>query len=551
MNNKLMLFVVFLISILSVGCVCAADMAVTDSSDIGGSLDIDDSISQDLASEPSSGERPLMELPRGYENKTGDVAVPDDEEQDNTDGPVVNKQNNTDLNITGPKIVVKIDSDNSTKTPTDNSTKTPKIGPIIDDGIKEIPEVSISSPGTFKDLQAEIDDAEEGSTLYLTRDYYGQNDICIFINKDLIINGLGHTIDCLGAENCFAFFSIFGKVTLKNLNIINGRNDKTYIGGAIYIGGLAQYTIENCMFINNWADDYGGAICNDGYRQLTIKNCLFKENTADDDDGGAIFSNGEVIIKNSIFDNNKACVDGGAVWCKNNVRVFNSTFTSNAAKGFSRQCYGGAICSEEDVFIDDCNFTSNYANDYGGAVYAKNIYINQDQIGTEAYSLKHKKPIWYQDSGFDTTTYFGENVADDNDGGALYAEGTVKLSFARFSCNHAHEDGGAVFCENIEINNTIFGGNEAIGAKLSDAEGGARFAEENVKIYENVILNYNTARDHGGAISCKDVYFYDPKVHFMSNDAETFPDYEARIITHKGISYSYEWDIRGNEHFEY
>ena len=75
MNNKLMLFVVFLISILSVGCVCAADMAITDSSDIGGSLDIDDSISQDLASEHSSGERPLMELPRGYENKTGDVDV--------------------------------------------------------------------------------------------------------------------------------------------------------------------------------------------------------------------------------------------------------------------------------------------------------------------------------------------------------------------------------------------------------------------------------------------------------------------------------------------
>ena len=112
-----------------------------------------------------------------------------------------------------------------------------------------------TSPGTFDDLQVEINNAPVGSVLYLSRDYNGAYGLRIHLESDLTIDGQGHTLDCLNTE-CSAFYSSSGNIVLKNLIIKNGHNDDNYNGGAIHIEGSAQYTIENCIFENNWADDY-------------------------------------------------------------------------------------------------------------------------------------------------------------------------------------------------------------------------------------------------------------------------------------------------------
>ena len=108
--------------------------------------------------------------------------------------------------------------------------------------------------GTFDNLQVVIDKAPEGSVLNLTRDYNGAYGSRIQFNKNLTIDGQGHTLDCLNTE-CSAFYSNSGNITLMNLKIINGHNDDNAEGGAIHISGSAQYTIINCTFNNNWADN--------------------------------------------------------------------------------------------------------------------------------------------------------------------------------------------------------------------------------------------------------------------------------------------------------
>lgn len=132
-----------------------------------------------------------------------------------------------------------------------------------------------TSPGTFDDLQLEINNAEDGSVLVLTRDYTRHYGSRIHLDKDITIDGQGHTLDCLGEGGCSTFYSTTRKIVLKNIRIINGHNDYNDEGGALHIEGSAQYTLENCIFENNWADDYGGAIYNDG-NSLTIKNCTFQ-----------------------------------------------------------------------------------------------------------------------------------------------------------------------------------------------------------------------------------------------------------------------------------
>ena len=95
-------------------------------------------------------------------------------------------------------------------------------------------------PGSFEDLQNEVNAAPEGSVLDLYRDYNGHEDISVTINKYLTIDGHGHTIDCKNAKGCYAFSSNSGTITLKNINIINGLND-----GVAFTDCYNLFEIEN------------------------------------------------------------------------------------------------------------------------------------------------------------------------------------------------------------------------------------------------------------------------------------------------------------------
>ena len=233
------------------------------------------------------------------------------------------------------------------------------------------------------DLQKEINNAPAGSVLKLTRNYEGAEDTVIELNKDLTIDGNGHTIDCKSLENCEAFTSTSGKITLKNLKIINGCNDGLspfgdYRGGAIIIKDSAQYTIENCYFENNYADDYGGAIYSADSSKLKIIGCTFNHNKADDFSGGAIYSNSgyELEILNSKFTGNNAYDNGGAICAINSLlKIKNSTFDSNRAEGSANPCYGGAI-KGKNVEVHSCDFNNNFAENHGGAIYADSVTID-------------------------------------------------------------------------------------------------------------------------------------------------------------------------------
>ena len=391
-----------------------------------------------------------------------------------------------------------------------------------------------ASTGTFNDLQALVDNAPKGSVLELNMDYTGSKNSRIQLNKDLTIDGKGHTIDCLDKSGCSAFYSTSGIITLKNLRIINGHNGDTNNGGAIYITNRAKYTIENCTFENNWADDCGGAIYNGAPYKLTVSNCIFKSNEADDSCGGAIYSLGSFLIKDSkflsnyapnyggavyadvpsdiincIFESNKVGEDhGGAVYAKANIKISKSTFKNNFA-GYS----GGALSAFKDVEIDGCLFESNkvdgvilmdacggaiecdgtlyinnstfkdnHADDRGGAIDCKDIYINHNQ-----------------DSNQPINTFFINNKADDIDGGAINARGKVVMKNAEFTSNKAYVDGGAILADDdVTMSNCLFDSNKADGA-VSQCYGGAVRSKGDVNIESSTFKN-NYAHDYGGAI---------------------------------------------------
>ena len=254
--------------------------------------------------------------------------------------------------------------------------------------------------GTFEELQNIINNAAEGSTITLEKDYTftkGFSTDGIVIGKSIIIDGNGHT---LNGNNIASIFKINSdNVILENINFINGYATKdTQNGGAIHIFEHAYIAISNCNFTNNYASYFGGAInlhrCHDCY----ISDCSFENNTAFIS-GGAIYENecnnctiSDCDFKNngvfqfggavklqisddcSIFDCNFkdnyakfgfSPIEGGAIdWEGNNGQISGCIFTNNIADNAGAICWRG-----NNGQISDCIFKNNNANSQGGAIY--------------------------------------------------------------------------------------------------------------------------------------------------------------------------------------
>ena len=237
--------------------------------------------------------------------------------------------------------------------------------------------------GTFKALQEKINNATEGSTITLENDYTydeGFDTGGIVINKDLTINGKGHTLNGLSKSNIFTVIQreySYSTVSLllNNITFTNGKTAVTnHDNNHKY--QLNDLTIKNCVFTNN----KGSAIEN-YYDNLKVQNCVFTNNGASGSNGGAIYSEDaqhpynyyyiNVSIENSVFNNNHANC-GGAIYNLESYyfQVKNCIFTNNNAN------YGGAIYNERSSSIKGCTFTDNQAKVRGGAVYIK-PYVEQ------------------------------------------------------------------------------------------------------------------------------------------------------------------------------
>ena len=196
----------------------------------------------------------------------------------------------------------------------------------------------------------------------------------INISRAVTINGNNHTID--GANNAHIFNVKSDRVTIKNINFINGKADSAEIGvntdgGAIHWEG-SYGKLLNSTFTNNFAANTGGAIHWAG-EYGTISDSTFTQNSAELTGGGAIWWNGRFgSLSNSTFTLNNAKSGGAIYWFGNGGNLTNSTFTQNTAKS------GGAI----SFFGDECTisksiFIKNNANTYnGGAIHFSSMYGN-------------------------------------------------------------------------------------------------------------------------------------------------------------------------------
>lgn len=229
---------------------------------------------------------------------------------------------------------------------------------------------TIINKTSFLALNISINGA--GDSLVLNKDYiynweYDSKSINgITINKNLTIDGAGHSIDANGQSRIFTVIDN-ACLTIINLTLKNGN---AIDGGAIC--NHATLLVSHSDFINNTADR-GGAIYNDAVLLITDSN--FKDNFASD--GGAVYNAaaGSLNLTNSILENN-AANHGGAVYNRNTLKVTDSIFKYNEATD------GGAIYNRADLEVFDSVFKYNVAT-RGNAIStytAKDVEINNSKF---------------------------------------------------------------------------------------------------------------------------------------------------------------------------
>ena len=352
---------------------------------------------------------------------------------------------------------------------------------------------------TFTDLQNAIDLVDGiltlDSDIAMTDDEAAGFVNGVAINKDIVIDGKGHTIS---AEDLGRIFSI-GEgftVTLTNATLINGKADK------------------------------GGAIYNDG--SLTLSDVKLSDNAADGY-GGAVFNNGELVVSDSVFDSNdivnrgSASVDyGGAAiynWYDGTLTVSGSNFTNNIKNYKNGDRLVGAVATIGDATISDSCFVNN-AGRWGGAISASGYLIAGDDVNTLTVSgstFKENGGLYgagifvagsdftVSDCVFDKNTAFGKGdmTPNNNNGAAIEVTDTNKaiagiITGSNFTNNKAQYGGAIDICEgNIKITDSIFVNNSA------DVEGGAidiNTVNGNPEVSISGSKFINNSASYGGAI---------------------------------------------------
>jgi len=347
---------------------------------------------------------------------------------------------------------------------------------------------------------------DNGSTIHLANGTYsGKNNTNITLNKNMTIKGESQTGTIItGTDTNWIFYIPDGiNVTIINIMLTHG-NASTACGnngGTIYNDG--KLTVKNCAFTSNTANNAAGAIFNSNTGTLTVTGSTFTGNNATNY-GGAVYNYGNSTITSSNFTDNTAngtSGRGGAIFnIGGTLTITNSNFMYNTAKGSS----GGAIDNSGALTIISCSFTGNIATDTwgrGGAIYNTGKLNVADSNFTGNNATMFAGAIW-NDGGNSTApaiiskSNFKDNNASSDSGGAIYNYSTRNLIItgSAFSGNNAPSGGAIYNCGILTVT-----GNNFISNKANNY-GGAICNQATLNITDSNFTG-NTVTSYGGAIS--------------------------------------------------
>ena len=403
---------------------------------------------------------------------------------------------------------------------------------------------------SLTDLKNKIDNAE---TMFITLDidyaYIAEFDEGledgIVIDKNIIIDGNGSTISGANLARLFNVTSGYTLV-LGNLTVCDAKADK---GAGIYVNEGAGLLADKVNFINNTAVYRGGAIYSEG--TVVVTNSVFDSNditfrTANDDNGGAAIYNlkGTLAIYTSNITNNLKNItirsgnNGdllvGVVVTTGKTDIYDSYFANNTGS------WGGAISSlgymntnEYVLTVKNTKFEGNNAT-FGGA-----IFIESSNLKVDNCTFENNKGVGVGSPGSENTqggaivVFPSDASADISDstfignsaivGGAVSLPGVDSDSIIEnctFKDNAANDGGALYFWTNgadILVSDSEFINNTAKYGGAIENEGLGDLAVENCTFTENTASLAGGAIISSGSTSVSDSVFADNEAPANTN----------------------------------
>ncbi|MBN2592049.1 MAG: S8 family serine peptidase [Sedimentisphaerales bacterium] len=239
-------------------------------------------------------------------------------------------------------------------------------------------------PDVYPTIQAAIDDASDGDTIWIADGQYSGEG-----NFDIDFKGKAITVKSEnGPQNCIIDCQFKGR----GFDFHNGEDDSSVLDGVQIINGNASRfgggikctasspMIINCIITGCTAGVYGGGMCNSYSSSPVLTNCIFSKNSAESKIspygyGGGICNlvNSSPVLTDCTFNENFANHSGAGIYNEedSNPVLIKCTFTANTAR------HGGGIynCYTSRPNLKNCIFSKNLA-EYGGALK------NSDSIST-------------------------------------------------------------------------------------------------------------------------------------------------------------------------
>jgi len=326
----------------------------------------------------------------------------------------------------------------------------------------------IQVPSVVPDLQSAIYQVPDGGIIEVSGGtYYAPNNGLGFVIHNL---GKGFTIraaaganvvlDGAGNRQIIHFvntdLTLGGWVVFEGITFANGYSATDGLAGGVTMQ-KSQATFIDCVFRNNTSAaplTGGGGIGVSIQSTAFFTDCEWRDNIAKNYGAGlAVEEHAAVYIHHSRFINNRTNPLGHASW----------------AAG------GGIHVGNSRLYVSNSRFENNQAGYVGGAIYARGDW--NDPVSEPSAEVVIANSTFYQNKA---VTNIQLNVPTE--GGAVHIEDqtVAKIFNTRFILNSADTGGGVtIYRAMVEITDSVFLGNQALGVGSGNGFGGAISAISN------------------------------------------------------------------------
>lgn len=227
----------------------------------------------------------------------------------------------------------------------------------------------------------------------------------------------GVTIDG-GPGNHRLFYTLAGqRVLFTGLRLTGGESPTD--GGAIYADHFSSVTLVDCTLTGHSAESSGGAIKSEG--TLMLERCILSGNTAGTI-GGAVVNDGTSTMIGCTLTGNTTGLSGGALYAEGPLTLTQCLISGNSAiEGGAITCDAGGALS-----MAHCTLTGNSART-GGGIFTEGSFpilrLTHCTLASNAASVSGGAIHWEDGELTLINCIVAMNTAPDGSGKDIYAAG--------------------------------------------------------------------------------------------------------------------------------